>query len=64
MCGLSIKLEGFPEQVQRIADVLDEAFPGMMVWVQADDDTDGIAVKIEGFENPVMPMQVPRPIAA
>ncbi len=53
MSELSIKLEGFPEKVQRIADALDEAFPGMVAWVQSQDDVaDDVTIKIEGYEVP------------
>jgi len=64
MSELSIKLEGFPEKVQRIADVLEEAFPDMFIWVQSQELTDGISIKIDGYEMPAMPTQAPRPLAA
>lgn len=56
MSDLSIKLEGFPEKVQRIADVLEEAFPGRMTWVQSQD----VTIKVEGYKVPVMPMRASR----
>ncbi len=64
MSGLSIKLEGFPEKVQRVADVLEEAFPGIFVWVQSQELTDGIMIKIDGYEMPTVPTQAPKPLAA
>ena len=64
MSELSIKLEGYPEKVQRVADAIDAAFPDLMAWVSCSEDTDSISIKIEGYELPVMPMQAPRPIAA
>ncbi len=64
MSELSIQLEGFPEKVQRIADALEEAFPGMVVWVQSEGVPDGNAVKIEGYEAPSMPMRASRSQAA
>ena len=52
MSGVSIKLEGFPEDIQRIADVLEEAFPGMMTWVLSEDFADNGTIRIEGYEIP------------
>ena len=64
MPELSIKLEGYPEKVQRIADTIDAAFPDLLAWILCPEDTDGISIKIQGYELPVMPMQAPRPVAA
>ena len=64
MAELSIKLEGYPEKVQRVADAIDAAFPDLMVWTSCPEDTDGISIGIQGYELPVMPMRAPRPIAA
>ena len=60
MSQLSIRLEGYPEKVQLIADALDDAFPGMVAWDVSEDLTDGITVKIEGLEKPVLPVQAPQ----
>ena len=46
------KLEGFPEDIQRIADVLEDAFPGMMNWGQSQDVTDDIMIKVDGYKVP------------
>jgi len=59
MSDLSIKLEGYPEKVQRIADVLEKSFPGMLIWVLSEDTTDGIRIAIEGFELPTQAKQAP-----
>ena len=64
MPELSIKLEGYPEKVQRVADAIDAAFPDLMAWISCPEDTDGVSIKIEGYELPVMPMRAPRTLAA
>ena len=64
MPDLSIKLEGYPEKVQRVADAIDAAFPDLMAWISCPEDTDGISIRIEGYELPVMPMREPRTLAA
>ena len=64
MPELSISLEGYPEKVQRVADAIDAAFPDLMAWISCPEDTDGISIKIQGYELPVMPMKAPKPIAA
>ena len=38
------------------------AFPGLVAWISSSEDTDGISLKIEGYEAPVMPMQTPQPM--
>lgn len=60
LSDLSIKLEELPEKVQQIADVIDEAFPGLIVWVQATDGIGDVTIKIEGYERPSMPMSTRR----
>ena len=57
MSQLSIKLEGYPEKVQRIADALDDAFPGTVAWSLSEDLTNGTTIKIEGLERPLRPAQ-------
>jgi TolB-like protein len=57
MSQLSIRLEGYPEKVQRIADALDAAFPGMVDWDLSENLTEGTTIKIEGVEKPAMPVQ-------
>ena len=57
MSQLSIRLEGYPEKVQRIADTLDDAFPDMLAWEPSEDTTEGATIKIEGLEKPLMPVQ-------
>ncbi len=52
MSELSIRLEGFPEEVLRIADVLEEAFPGLLAWVQSRDVPVDATIKIEGYKVP------------
>ena len=52
MSELSIKLEGFPEKVQRIADALENTFPGMFEWVLSPDAKCDVTIQIEGFEVP------------
>ena len=64
MSDLSIKLEGYPENVQRIADVIDAAFPGLLVWVQSAEPSGNITIKIEGYEIPKMPVHASRRVAA
>ena len=64
MSDLSIKLEDYPENVQQIADVIDAAFPGLLVWVQSAEPIVGITIKIEGYKVPRMPTSVSRQIAA
>jgi len=59
MSGLCIKLEGYPEEVQRVADALEKSFPGMLVWVLSDDTTDGIRIAVEGFELPTQAKRAP-----
>ncbi len=56
MPNLRVTLEGYPEKVQRIADVIEVSFPSVLAWVQADCRSD-IAIKIEGYEIPVQ-MQI------
>ncbi len=56
MSELSIILEGLPEKVQRIADAIEDAFPDLVAWVQSDDETGDITIKIEGYEVPRMPV--------
>ena len=60
MSQLSIRLEGYPEKVQRIADTLDSAFPDMLAWEPSEDPTDGATIKIEGLEKPLPPVQAPQ----
>ncbi len=64
MSELSIRLEGFPEKVQRVADAIEDSFPGLISWVQGFDATGDLTIIIEGFENPSMPLQRPRLNAA
>lgn len=64
MSDLSIKLQGYPENVQRIADVIDAAFPGLLVWVQSAEPAGNITIKIEGYEIPKMPAHASRRVAA
>ena len=64
MSDLAITLQGYPEKVQQLADALEDAFPGLIIWVQSLDETDGAVIKIEGFEHPAMPLRLPRPLAA
>lgn len=59
-----IKLEGLPENVQHIADIIDEALPGKFVWVQSGDNLSIITIRIEGFEMPSMPAQIFGELAA
>ena len=60
MSQLSIRLEGYPEKVQRIADTLDSAFPDMLAWEPSEDPADGATIKIEGLEKPLPPVQAPQ----
>jgi hypothetical protein len=64
MSDLSIRIEGLPETVQRIADALDEAFPGQIAWTQTADYGKEITIAIEGFEMPSKPIQSRIDIAA
>jgi len=64
MPELAIKLEGYPEKVQRVADAIDAAFPDLMAWISCPEDTDGISIRIEGYELPIMPVQASRTLAA
>lgn len=52
MSKLIIKVEGFPEMVQRVADVLDAAFPGVVAWTRSEgnesDEIEEFVIKIEG----------------
>jgi hypothetical protein len=57
MSELSIKIEGYPERVQRIADAIENIYPDMLVWVMSDEETGATTVKIEGYEMPSMPIQ-------
>lgn len=59
-----IKLEGLPENVQHIADIIDSALPGKFVWVQSGDDVSVVTIRIEGFEMPSMPVQILGELAA
>lgn len=59
-----IKLEGLPENVQHIADIIDDALPGKFVWVQSGEDASVVTIKIEGFEMPSMPAQIFGELAA
>ena len=60
LSNLSIKLEGYPEKVQQIANVIDEALPGLIVWAQAADYGGVFTIKIEGYEVPSMPVPIGR----
>ena len=60
MSLLAIRLEGYPEKVQRIADAVDDAFPGMVAWDQSENLPDGATIRIEGIERPAMPVHAPR----
>ena len=64
MHELVIKLEGFPETVQHIADVIDDAFPGKFAWIQAVDYAEILTIKVEGYEVPCMPTHIVGEIAA
>ncbi|RYF13315.1 MAG: hypothetical protein EOO77_15735 [Oxalobacteraceae bacterium] len=64
MHELAIKLEGYPEKVQRVADAIDAAFPDLMAWISCPEDTDGISIIIQGYELPVMPVRASRALAA
>ncbi len=54
MYELVIKLEGLPESVQHIADIIDDALPDRFVWVQSGDDVSIATIKIKGFAMPSM----------
>ena len=64
MSELFIVLEGLTEQVQQLADVIEEAFPGSIIWVQSEDETADIAIKIQGDEVPGRPLRKSQRIAA
>ena len=64
MSEFSVKLHGYPEKVQLIADALEEAFPGTFAWTQSEDEADGIAIKIDGYEIPSKPLRRSRQQAA
>lgn len=64
MHELVIKIEGFPETVQHIADVIDDAFPGKFVWTQAEDYSGIVIIRIEGYVMPSMSNHVVRNLAA
>ncbi len=64
MSKLSIKLEGYPEKVQRIADALEDTFPGLICWVQTFDRCKDVTIAIEGYENPSITLQTLRRNAA
>lgn len=63
MHELVIKLEGFPETVQHIADVIDDAFPSRIAWIQAA-DAGTLTIKVEGYEMPSMPTHIVGDLAA
>lgn len=50
MSNLTIKIEGLPERVQRLADAIEQALPGKMIWVQSAETTRHDTIKIEGIE--------------
>ena len=50
--GVRILLEGLPEQVQRVADALDEALPGRVVWSEVALPGLGNIVGLEGIGVP------------
>lgn len=50
MSNLAIKIEGLPERVQGMADAIEAAFPGRMVWVQSTETSRRDTIKIEGIE--------------
>lgn len=58
MSELCIKVEGYPEKAQRIADAIDEALPGMLAWALSQDSTDDVVTKLEGYEVPSMPRRM------
>ncbi|RYF13884.1 MAG: hypothetical protein EOO77_14930 [Oxalobacteraceae bacterium] len=64
MSELFITLEGYPENVQRIADAIEYVFPGLIAWVQSEDCTESVTIKIEGYENPAMPSSMLKKAAA
>ena len=58
MTGLLITVEGFPEKVQRVADAIEDAFPGTFAWVSSLDCRGATVIKIEGREYPLTPLHV------
>ncbi len=64
MCELSIKLEGFPEKIQRIADAIEDAFPGLIAWTPSDEVAETATIRIEGVETAATPFGMPGRIAA
>jgi hypothetical protein len=60
MSELYIKLEGYPEKVQRAADAIEAAFPELISWIQARGASQEITIAIKGHDRPVRLCQRPK----
>ncbi len=49
LSGVKITLEGRPDVVQRMADALETAFPGDMIWLDVAQTVGVETVAIEGY---------------
>jgi hypothetical protein len=47
--GVKITVQGYPEQVQRVSDTIEQARPGAIIWDDVAGTLDGGLISLDGW---------------
>ena len=61
--GLRITVEGSPEEIQRLCDTIDLAYPGALTWADVAEYVAVGVVRLEGWGGRTLEEEAPRRIA-
>lgn len=61
--GLRITVQGSPEEIQRLCDAMDLAFPSKLIWADEAEHVAAGVVRLEGWGGRTSGEEAPRRIA-